>query len=47
MSCSPTNGGLAVAEGQPLALADLYGCASVPYLMDEEAGSPPALIEAG
>jgi ribosome-binding protein aMBF1 (putative translation factor) len=33
-------GDLAVPDGHRLALADLYGCASVPYLMNEEAGSP-------
>jgi ribosome-binding protein aMBF1 (putative translation factor) len=32
-------GDLAVPDGHRLALADLYGCASVPYLMNEEAGS--------
>jgi hypothetical protein len=32
-------GDLAVPDEHRLALADLYGCASVPYLMNEEAGS--------
>ena len=32
-------GDLAVPDGHRLALVELYGCASVPYLMNEEAGS--------
>jgi DNA-binding XRE family transcriptional regulator len=32
-------GDRAVPDEHRLALADLYGCASVPYLMNEEAGS--------